>query len=107
LPTRRPSDLAPEPGVETLVPGQIGAEHLDGNCPVETVVATDVDLCHAATPDQLADLVATGQHPGNVVDHLAFLHFLARARSGPIGRWRWENQCGTGCPRCVRSAQPS
>ncbi len=53
--------LAAEPGLERRVPRQVGAQHLDRDGAAQPGVAAEVHLGHAATAEQLADLVAAAQ----------------------------------------------
>jgi hypothetical protein len=53
--------LAPEPRLEYLVPGQVGAQRLDRHDPVEPDVARAVDLCHAAAAHDAVELVAAAE----------------------------------------------
>ncbi len=59
---RREARLAQQALAEALIPGEIRAEDLERNRPVEARVAGEVDLAHAAAADQLLDLVGT-EHP--------------------------------------------
>jgi hypothetical protein len=49
--------LPPEPDLERLVPGQVGAQHFDRDITTEPGVTAAVHLGHAAVAQHLADLV--------------------------------------------------
>ena len=49
--------LPPEPDLEGLVPGQVGAQQLDRHVATEPQVASPVHLGHPAVAQHLADLV--------------------------------------------------
>src|SRR5699024_1038026 len=53
--------LAPEPREEGGVPGQVGAQNLDGDGPAQSQVVALVHVGHAAPADQLADLVPSAE----------------------------------------------
>ncbi len=50
--------LAAEPEVEARVAGQVGAQHLDRHVAVQPDVAGEVNLGHAAEPEDFAEFVA-------------------------------------------------
>src|SRR5690606_29414494 len=75
--------LPPEAGLERGVPGEVGAQHLDRHGAGEPVVVADVDLGHAASTDELADLVAPCEHLGYFVHHYGFLTVSRSAGSVP------------------------
>ena len=52
--------LAPESQIKAGVTGQVGAQHFDGDIAMQPQIAGEVDLRHAAEPDDLAKFVAVG-----------------------------------------------
>src|SRR5699024_4918324 len=60
--------LAPEPFLEVRVPGQIRAQHLHGDRPVQADVLRQEHLGHAALPEHSSQGVAAPQH------HVLFAH---------------------------------
>ena len=61
--------LAAVPGLEGRVSREVGAQHLDRDRAAQAGVVADVDLSHAATTDELADLVTAGEDAGFVLRH--------------------------------------
>ena len=55
--------LTPEPFDERPVAGQPISEDLDRDRSVQDPIGREVDLGHAAAPEELADRIAVGQHP--------------------------------------------
>ena len=56
--------LAPEAHEEVGVAGEVGSQHLDRDLSPEPGVVAQVDVGHAAAPDELTDLVASPQDAG-------------------------------------------
>ena len=84
--------LAPEPGLEGLVPGQVVAEGLHRDDAIETDVACPEDLGHAATADDPVEFVAAAEQPW--LGHISHLRLppcilvILASRSGESRR-RW------------------
>jgi hypothetical protein len=71
--------LAPEPGLESLVSGQVIAQRLHRDNAVETNVAGPEHLGHPAAPDDPVELVAAAEH--------AWLGYVSHLRYRPASRW--------------------
>ncbi len=74
--------LAPEPGLERGVAGQVGPQHLDRHLPSEPHVAAGVHDGHAAAPEQVADLVAPGEHA--LIGAALVVHWSTPPVSSPL-----------------------
>ena len=72
--TRRRLGLATEPGLEGGVAGQVDAQAFDGDVTNEPQVAGPPHLRHAATPNDLVELITPAQQ-GAALSH----------RTGPFG----------------------
>jgi hypothetical protein len=74
--------------VELRVSRQVGAQHLDGDGAAEPGVAADMDLGHAASPEQGAHLVASAQQAGGVAHVVPSLSYVVLVVMGPPDlRW--------------------
>src|SRR5699024_9282586 len=99
--------LAAEPCLEGRVAGEVGPQDLDRDGAAQPGVVPDVDLSHAATADELTDLVPVSENP-RCLRHYASLGVVG---STAVGRRSMmcifpSSDPGKGEPDTVRDAPP-